>query len=322
MYIESIEGEKVTQVLYFACDDEAIVKNLHKELVNDPMLPDMKIITVSNGNYAGIDWNIEWNEEAWYTPYGRFFSTMEMKSGMLVALLGTSFISQLTQESIDTIWEEGIDINGTLFCAIGNYFFDWANIAVPEEVYASQPMSASIVVPLKAFYDVGLSATRFRGVFSQPLTSTQIAYLYELIQPYSNINSLTMPEPYNINAVNNYINGIAPYTLIIILSLLSIVSVILYWLRREFERYKIYLICGAKRRQITFLLSLNIMFLVTAAYICAYFAIAKLSDITPDGIASSLPWQIYIAIYIGALFLTLLAVNIRAIPVVFREKIL
>jgi len=320
MYKESIVDEQVTKVLYFACDDIESIKNLYAKFANDPMLPQMEIVTVSNEKYAGIEWNRKQNENVLYTPYGRFFSTAEMESGANVTLLGTSFISQLPQKSIDTIWETGIDINGKHFSAIGNYFFNWVNGSIPEEVYKSQPVSASIVIPLKAYFDVGISATRFRCVFSQSLTSTQITHLNDLIQPFQSIYSLSLPLVYNVDAVNSYINVIAPYTLIIIISLLSIVSVIIYWLRREFERYRIYLICGAKRRQITFLLSMNILLLVTITYFCAYLIITGLMKITPDGIVSSLPWQFYIIIYICMLFFTLLTVNIRAIPIVFREK--
>jgi len=320
MYTKNIEGEQANRVLYFTCDDTTTIKSVYEKLANDPMLPKMEIVTVSNEQYAGIDWNRKLNEEVWYTPYGRFFSSTEMESGSDVALLGTSYISQLTQDNINTIWETGINIDGIQFSAIGNFFYDWASKKVPSSVYKSLPMPAAIVIPLKTYFNVGLSATRFRCVFARPLTNTQLTLLSDLIKQFNNIYSLSLPVIYNMNAVNSYISEIAPYALIIILSLLSIVSVVIYWLLREFERYIIYLLCGAKRRQIIFLLSLNITLLVSFSYVCACFVVFKLMKITPEGIITQLPWQFYSVIYIVSLLFTLLTVNIRATPIVFREK--
>ncbi len=321
-YTQSAEEEQAAQVLTFACDDTLAIQSIYTELASDPQLPEMKIVTVSNGEYAGVYWKTVPNEEVWYTPYGRFFSAGEMESETFVALLSTGFLGRLPQESVDTIWETGIEINGTRFQAIGNYFFDWPDGDIPDEVYETEPLSASAVIPLKAFFAVGLTAARFRCVFSQPLTSAQITHLQDLILPYGNIYALSLPETNNTDAVTSYINGIAPYTLVIFLSLLSIATVILHWLRMEFARYKIYLICGAKHGEVTYLISMNIAFLVTATYICAYFAVSVLTKMTPEGLIASLPWQFHIVMYLSSLLFTLLAVNIRAVPIVLREKLL
>jgi len=321
MYKVNVEIQQETQLLYFAANDATIIENLYEKLANDPVLPKMGIVTVSDEKNAGVYWDRAWNEEVWYTPYGRFFSTEEMESGAKVALLGMSYIAQLTQGNIDAIWETGIDLIGTQFDAIGNYD-DWAANPIQEETYESEILPTSITIPLKTYFNIGLSATRFRGVFAQPLTSAQITHLDDLMQSFGNIRSFSLPKAYNANAVNSYINGIAPYALMIILSLLSIVSVILYWLRKEFARYQIYRICGAKGGQIAFFLSLNVALLVTITYAFACLAVLGLTMITPEGIVSPLPWQFHVVIYIGVLLFTLSAVNIRAIPIVFRENIL
>ena len=99
-------------------------------------------------------------------------------------------------------------------------------------------------------------------------------------------------------------------------------SVIFCWLRKELKRYKIYLICGAKRIQIAALLSWHIGFLVTIAYGAAFLIALVLSGVTPREIFMPLPWTFYIVIYAASLLLIQIAVHIKALPVVFRGKLL
>jgi hypothetical protein len=322
VYNENIAGELKAQTLYFESRDGTAIKYICDTMLTDLVLPSMSVVTVSDDKYAGIHWDRELTETVWYTPYGRFFSVEEMMSGANVALLGTNFISKLDIEHIDSIWETGIDINNTRFDAIGNFFFNWEVGFTPDEVYRYEPIPSSIVVPLKAYFNLGLSPYRLRCVFAEPLTNAQITHLTDLILPSNSIHSLNLPEVYNASAISNYLSGVAPYMLGVVLSLLSIISVILYWLRGEFVRYKVYMICGAKGRQIGYLLSLNILWLVTISYACSCLVMFAIRGIIPVGIISSLPWFIFIMIYFGGLFLSILAVGIRAIPLVLHEEMI
>lgn len=113
-----------------------------------------------------------------------------------------------------------------------------------------------------------------------------------------------------------------PYTLIILLSLISTAAVLLHWLRREFVRYRIYLICGARRSQIVCLLSVAIALLVTAAYLVAGALLALVTRVASAGALLRLPWRFHAAIYAGMLLLALLAVNCKALPLLFRGRLL
>lgn len=322
MYTVNVESYLDTQVLYLTSNDTNTIQSLYAKLENDTVLPQMEIVTVSDENYEGLYWDREFNEKFLYTPYGRSFNAEEMNSGAAVALLGTDYLSNIPQENLDTIWDTGIDISGIHFDVVGNYFFDLPKESITESFYNDTAVQTTITIPLKTYFDIGLVPTRFRCVFSQPLTEAQLTHLSDFLQSFNNIQSLSLPTLYEVNAVDSYINGITTYIVVLILSLLSTISVILYWLRKEFARYRIYLICGAKGRQIAFFISLNIALLVTATYICAYFAVFGLTQVIPSEMVSALPWQFYILIYIGVMIFTLLAVNIRAIPIVFREKML
>lgn len=322
MYTESVELNQKTRLLYVASENAETIKSLYTEISDSSALPKVKSATVSDGQYAGVYWDVRPNEETWYTPYGRFFSADEIKSGAKVALLATGFISRLAPESINTVWESGIEIAGTHFNAIGNYFNNWETGAVPEDAYQTEPLPVSVAMPFKTYFDLGLAPTRFRCVFSQPLTNAQIALIRDLVRPMSSIDTLLLPQEHDTEAVNAYIGAIVPYTLVMVLSLLSIASIILYWLSREFERYKIYLICGAKGRQIAFMLSLNTALLVTAGYGSACFAMSQITVRLPEKLLSPLPWQFHIVLYFAALLFMLFTVNIKAIPIVFQKKML
>ncbi|MHB8963034.1 MAG: hypothetical protein ACYC5K_07745 [Saccharofermentanales bacterium] len=321
MYNTSVEMGAVSQVLYFKCSDTNTIKSLYEKLENDTIMPEMAIATVSDDKYTGFYWKNSLNEDVLHTPYGRLFSAEEMDSGATVVLLGMYFLTNLSPENIDAVWETGIDISGTHFNAVGNYFFD-SSMVGDEDYFKFKKVPTTITIPLKTYFDIGLVPLRFRCEFSQPLTSLQIEHLSNLLKSFSNIRSLSLPKTNNARAVNNYMEGIASYAVVLLLSLLSIVSVILYWLRKEFARYQIYLICGAKGRQIAYFISMNVTLIVTITYGCAFFAVSGITKITPPGMVSPSPWQFYVLIYFSVMIFMLLAVIIRAIPIIFREDML
>ncbi len=317
VYQERVEAEQNSQLLYFKSDDSNAIERIYSILSNDPELPDMKNATLSDGKYAGVLWTQD--SEVWYTPFGRFFNTEEMHSGAYVAILGTSYLSQYPSDAISAFWETGVTIDGVKFDAIGNYFFNWTEENIPDDIYQFQLISAPITIPLRTYIHMGFSAKSFRCVFARPLTSAQIDHIKDIMDNFS-VHSVSLPELSDNEAIRTYIAELSPYALVIILSLINITSVIVYWLRKEFRRYTIYLICGAQYKQIILLQSINVFLLVTIAYFFAYFAVVGLTIVVPDGILSHLPWRIHTLMYIGALFFTLLLINIRSIPIVFWKQ--
>ena len=163
-YTEVIEREQETQVLYFMCSDDTTAQDVYFRLDSDRFFPELSSVTMSSDQYAGIDWG---ESGDWYTPYGRFFRYEEIESGAAAAILGTCYIQSLPQESIDSVWETEIEINGTHFDAIGSHYFHTsADGAVPKELYATQ-IPAPIVIPLRSFWEEGLAANKLRCVFSK-----------------------------------------------------------------------------------------------------------------------------------------------------------
>jgi hypothetical protein len=321
MYTVNVDSNQDSRLLYFTCDNENIIKDFYNNLSNDLTLPKIETMSVSNEKYTGLFSSTTSGEEILYTPYGRFFSNEEMSSATNVALLGTDYIKSLSEHDIDTIWESKIDIKGVKFNAIGNYFFDYPKGSITEDLYKFLLVPTTITIPLKTYFDIELIPNRFRCVFSQSLTNEQIKHLGTLLQSY-NLQELSLPSSYEINAVNSYISGISAYIIVLILSLINAVNVMLYWLRKEFIRYKIYLICGAKGGQIAFFISLNVVLLVTVTYMCAYFAVSEITKISPHKFTAILPWQYYTLIYFGVILLTLIIVHIKSIPIVFQKKMI
>lgn len=318
-YVEIVEREKETQTLFFKCSDETTVKDIYAELDDDGgVFPKLSSVTASNELYAGIDWSVS---ESWYTPYGRFFTREEMENGAAVAILGIGYLKLLPQERLDTVWETGIEINGVHFEAIGNHYFG-LNVdgTVPTETEATA-VPSPVLMPLAAFWESGLTANKMRCVFAEPLTEAQITVMAELLQSYEDVYFVSLPKEGNYYAIRIYLGQVIPYTFIILLSLISIGAVVLHWLRREFVRYGIYLICGARRGQIAFLLSVAISLLVTIAFLFASFLIAQVTGFA-SGVLLPLPWQFHAALYAGMLLIALLVVNLKASPLIFRGRML
>ncbi len=322
VYKDAASTWKETKTLYFSCKDPAAVHQIAAELSDSPSLPKAAVISVSGGQYCGLYWDRSQKEDVWHTPYGRFFTMDEMEAGAKVAILGTAYLGRLPFEEMDSIWESGIEIGGAPYKVVGNYYFQWGDADVPEEASMDEPLCAPIVVPLKAFRDSGLSASRFRCEFAAPITPEQRGLLANLLQRYDEIHSLSLPETSNRHTFVSYVGGMASSTLIVLMALVSFVNIVLYWLRHEFERYRIYRICGAGRGQIVFLLLFQILFLITLAYLCAYGIAGMLVSLMPAGIVLPLPGILYAGIYLALLLFIGAVVLIKAYPRVLRGRIL
>ena len=320
VYKDAVSTWKETKTLYFSCKDPAAVHHIAAELSDSPSLPKAAVISVSGGQYCGLYWDRSQKEDVWHTPYGRFFTMDEMEAGAKVAILSTGYIGQLPFEEMDSLWESGIEVGGVPYKIVGNYYLETAD--VPEEVYRTEPLCAPIVIPLKTFWDGGFSASRFRCEFTAPVTAEQRALLANLLQRYDEIHSLSLPETSNRHTFVSYVGGMASSTLIVLMALVSCMNIVLYWLRREFERYRIYRICGAGRGQIVFLLLFQILFLITLAYLCAYGIARMLVSRMPAGIVLPLPGILYAGIYLALLLFIGAVALIKAYPRVLRGRIL
>ena len=320
VYKDAVSTWKETKTLYFSCKDPAAVHHIAAELSDSPSLPKAAVISVSGGQYCGLYWDRSQKEDVWHTPYGRFFTMDEMEAGAKAAILSTGYIGQLPFEEMDSLWESGIEVGGVPYKIVGNYYLETAD--VPEEVYRTEPLCAPIVIPLKTFWDGGFSASRFRCEFTAPVTAEHRALLANLLQRYDEIHSLSLPETSNRHTFVSYVGGSAPSTVIVVLALVSCMNIVLYWLRREFERYRIYRICGAGRGQIVFLLLFQILFLITLAYLCAYGIARMLVSRMPAGIVLPLPGILYAGIYLALLLFIGAVALIKAYPRVLRGRIL
>ena len=320
VYKDAVSTWKETKTLYFSCKDPAAVHHIAAELSDSPSLPKAAVISVSGGQYCGLYWDRSQKEDVWHTPYGRFFTMDEMEAGAKAAILSTGYIGQLPFEEMDSLWESGIEVGGVPYKIVGNYYLETAD--VPEEVYRTEPLCAPIVIPLKTFWDGGFSASRFRCEFTAPVTAEQRALLANLLQRYDEIHSLSLPETSNRHTFVSYVGGMASSTLIVLMALVSCMNIVLYWLRREFERYRIYRICGAGRGQILFLLLFQILFLITLAYLCAYGIARMLVSLMPAGIVLPLPGILYAGIYLALLLFIGAVALIKAYPRVLRGRIL
>ena len=164
---------------------------------------------------------------------------------------------------------------------------------------------------------------KLRCVFAAPLTEEQIAKIDALLRTYADIHSVSLPTTGNYYAVAVYLNQVLPYTLIILLSLISTAAVLLHWLRREFVRYRIYLICGARRPQIVCLLvGRHRAARHGRVPVCRRAARAGHKGRAGGRAAAPAPWRFHAAIYAGMLLLALLAVNCKALPLLFRGRLL
>ncbi len=318
-YIDSASVYDSSQVLYFECNDPATIENIYNELKNNSSLPPFGVVTLSNETYSGVYWDVTLKKEVWHTPCGRFFTMEEMNSGANVVLLGTSYISSLPFEQMDRVWETGIIVNERPFKAVGNYYYDYPSELSSDTAY-STPFPTSITLPLNAFLDIHLVPSRFRCIFSSLLLPEQVEHINHVINAHHNIDNLSLPLTNQNQAIHDYINTVTASTFIIILALMSLIDVLIHWLKRDFPRYRVYMICGAHNIQIVVMLLINAFILVTMAYLCASCLTIFFTHFVSNELIHPLPWGLHIMIYFALLSFTLIIICIRSHKFLFSAK--
>ena len=108
----------VTQEYLYVMDDSPEeICALYHDLQENQNLPDIVSISLLDDQYTGIACDTK--ALANLLPYGRIFTPEEGAQGANVALLSLEYVRNLPQEQIDQIWDDGIEIAGEHFEAVG-----------------------------------------------------------------------------------------------------------------------------------------------------------------------------------------------------------
>ena len=260
--------------------------DLYRKISADEYLPGIFTACVSDGKYSGLTYN----EGYEYTlSYGRMFTQEELNDGRNAAILGNSFIKSLDRETIDSLGERPLVIDGNEFIPLGSFYSfadDMSDMGIEAEyVYGSEDIPTSIAIPLKTFVNLGLQSRFIRIVFDSSLTSAQINTLRDYMSAAGNVADFSLPLTYEKTASSNFIKGAAEYFLIYVIALISLMTIVVFWSGMELPRYEAYILCGTKPGTPLKLALLENIYLVTFTYAAALLITWLLISLTPSGIA-------------------------------------
>lgn len=325
-YIVDVDTELETQVLFLASSNEEIIEDIYYFIIDNPIYPKLKNATVSGDTYSGLFWDTGSENSPYYTPYGRFFNRTEISTNAKVALLGTEYLSSFSPDVIDSIWDNGIIINGELFSAIGTYNYNWGDVSViPPDVFYIDTLPTAVTIPINSFFDIGLKATRMRCVFSSPLTLEQRENLRDFLGTYGELQQLIFPKAEEMNQMNMFahlVKNTAPFAIIILLSIINIANIILFWLHVELVRFRIYRICGANSGTIAFLISFPVLLLVLLGYICACLVQFLLRQFSPYGVIAQMPSFLYLLILGIQFIITIILILTKSFHILSNNNLL
>ena len=295
--------------LYLESDDSDSIISVCENVRSNDSLPDIRSISLFDENYTGIFFEKEYFR--FYVAHGRLFTSEELLNGDHVAILSTEYIRCLEKDKIDSIWSDGIEISGIHYQAIGSYT-DIARYFSLEELAESYPIPTLVAIPLTTYLSTGHKPAMLNCSFSQPLNNRQLEILKDIVLSYKSIHRYTLPTIRD-SALNSLLGALSQYLIVLILALIGVVSVLIYWLSMEFHRYRIYLLCGAKRGHIIFFLSMNVLLLDTMAYATSLIILFLITKNAPSGLVSFLPTAAYVIFYFGMVLFSLFIVNLRSL---------
>lgn len=316
-YLNSTDDSDESKKLVVFFENSDIVPGILIDIAAIQDLPSIHNASLANDYCTGLYYSGQDGDDFLYTPYGRFFNSYELQNGSNVVLLSTGYLLQLEKEKLNSVWDDELVIDGAGFKAIGSYILN--NVNDVERNFGHLRVSTLYAIPLSTFLKLDMQATKLCVVFDADLSEEQIACLDSVINQYVGIRSYSLPNLNQRHYVIGLIGEATPYFAIMLLSFISIVSILLFWIQASFQRYYVYLICGAKPAQIMFFLVLNTTLLVVASFLCSLGIRHCIHIVIPQGVLGVLPYHVYVLSFIGILTLFLVIVIQRAMRLILSQ---
>lgn len=253
----------VTQEYLYVMDDSPEeICALYHDLQENQNLPDIVSISLMDDQYTGIACDTK--ALANLLPYGRIFTPEEGAQGANVALLSLEYVRNLPQEQIDQIWEDGIEIAGEHFEAVGG-LTDIARYFPPEDLLSFFPVPTLIAIPAETYLSLSMQPTMLNCRFTSVLTKEQTEELRRMISSCEHISTFYLPGTRN-SSFQRFVESNVIYIAILLMALIAVAFIVTCWFQTDQKRYQIYMICGAKKRHIVFFLTVDMLLLSQIAY--------------------------------------------------------
>ena len=321
----SVTEDAITRKFSLSSKNDEILWEAYEKLTSSDEFPDISVLTLANVDYAGVYWNYETNEKTYYTPYGRFFTEQEMNDGKNVILLGSSMINRIIadQKNKNEIWENPVHIKGETLIPIGSYYTLGlpGSTKVDDRSLVMRAFAAYTTMPLNTFRRLELQPEALYCEFASPLTETQITLLQEFVDSLNGVENVSIPISGQEAIIKTYVSR-WPTAILVLVGLLLTIQVLIHWLRSEFERFRIWLICGAKRKHILFRLFLEVFLIITLSFLLALGINTIVLTLMPDTVITALPPLLTAAVYVLFLVFVLIAVQIRSSAMIYRDRLL
>lgn len=116
-----------------------------------------------------------------------------------------------------------------------------------------------MAISYTTFMDAGYEIYAFEIIFEQPLNEEQKNNFEETLYKYFGNNTIIKPVETGNNNIIQIKEELIKYELIILLALINILALFVYWVDKNWRKFTIYKLCGAKNIDIYFLIIIEAM---------------------------------------------------------------
>ena len=204
-----------------------------------------------------------------------------------------------------------IDLNRHIYEDCNNngfYINDYESILEP------------IAIPYTTFIENGYNIFAIEIIFEQPLNVEQQESLNKLLDEHFSQHLVIKPLMTNYNDINQIKGELIKYGIIIVLALINIIALFSYWIDKNWRKYMIYKLCGAKNITIYFIVVLEALIIsifTNILGIILYYITTPLLNKIYISYVLNLREIIYIQSII--ILLTFILVNINVITIMRKN---
>ena len=166
-------------------------------------------------------------------------------------LISETYMLNLPIEFLHKIYGKEVRIDGNAFTIIGSYLgrynYDFAE--------------SSVMIPLLTYIELGYPLQYLDIVFQTSLSTDEETFLYQLLSANNCVEQIEMPDKLESKNLENMFSNLGKHILLFCIFLVGLLNLLNFWLKSNWRRFQIYIICGSTNRFVLFIIFVNTLLL-------------------------------------------------------------
>jgi len=179
-------------------------------------------------------------------------------------LLSEGYMKGLSSDFLHEIYGKEIKIDNISFTIIGSYscYYNYDN------------NGGGVIIPLWTYVNLGYPIQYLDIFFPDSFSSDEESYIVQKLSENRMVERIDMPDKVDAKYFSKMFSTVVKHFLLLSVSLVTLLNLLRYWLKRSWSRFRVYIICGATNNKIMFVIIFNSLLMSLFSTVIAWSSYA------------------------------------------------